>query len=59
LLRVLGEHRKAIGYTLDDLEEIRPSVCIHQTLMEDDHKPIIEHQKRLNPNMQEVVKKIF
>jgi len=25
--------------------------------MEDDHKPSIEHQRRLNPNMQEEVKK--
>ena len=25
--------------------------------MEDDHRPTIEHQRRLNPNMQEVVKK--
>jgi len=29
LLRVLREHRKAIGYTLDDLKGIHPSVCMH------------------------------
>jgi len=57
LLRVLREHRKATGYTLDDLKEIHPSVCMHRILMEDDHGPTIEHQRRLNPNMQEVVKK--
>ena len=57
LLRVLREHRKAIGYTLEDLKGIHPSVCMHQILMEDDHKPSIEHQRRLNPNMSEVVKK--
>jgi len=57
LLRVLREHRKAIGYTLDDLKGIHPSVCMHRILMEDDHKPRIEHQRTLNPNMQEVVKK--
>jgi len=51
LLRVLREHRKVIGYTLDDLKGIHPSVCMHYILMEDDHKPIIEHQRRLNPNM--------
>jgi len=28
LLRVLREHRKAIGYTLDDLKGIHPSVCM-------------------------------
>ena len=43
LLRVLREHRKAIGYTLDDLKGIHPSVCMHQILMEDEYKPTIEH----------------
>jgi len=30
---------------------------MHRILMEDDHRPTIEHQRRFNPNMQEVVKK--
>ena len=51
LLRVLTEHRKAIRYTLDDLKGIHPFVCMHRILMKDDHKPTIEHQRRLNPNM--------
>jgi len=57
LLRVLREHRKAIGYTLDDLKGIHPSMCMHRILMKDDHKPTIEHQRRLNPNMREIVNK--
>ena len=57
LLRVLRQHCKAIGYTLDDLKAIHPSVCMHRILIEDDHKHLIEHQRRLNPSMQEVVKK--
>jgi len=56
-LRMLRKHRKAIGYTLDDLKQIHPSLCMHRISMEDDHKPSIEHQRRLNPTMQEVVKK--
>jgi len=35
LLRILRMHRKAIGYTLDDLKGIHPSVCMHRILMED------------------------
>jgi len=50
-------HHKAIAYTLDDLKGIHPSVCTHHILMEDDHKPSIECQKRLNLNIQDVVKK--
>jgi len=57
LLTVLREHHKAIGPTLDDLNGIHPYVCMHRILMEDDHKLIIEHQRTLNPNIQEVVKK--
>jgi len=30
---------------------------MHRILIKDDHKPTIEHQRWLNPNMQEVVKK--
>ena len=50
-------HRKTIGYTLEDLKEIRSFVCMNCILMEDDHKPSIKHQRKLSPNMQEVVKK--
>jgi len=57
LLRILRMHCKTIRYTLDDLKGIHPSVCMHHILMEDDHKPSIEHQRMLNPNMHEVVKK--
>ena len=57
LLRVHRKHHKAIGYTLDDLKVIHPSLCMHRILMEDDHKPSIEHQRGFNPSMQEVVKK--
>ena len=32
-------------------------MCKHRILMEDDQKLSIEHQRRLNPNMKEVVKK--
>ena len=59
LLRVLKEHKKAIGYTLDDLKGIHPSMCMHRILIEDDHRPTIEHQRRLNPIMQEVSRRRF
>ena len=31
--RVLREYRKAIGYALNDLKGIHPSVCMHRFLM--------------------------
>jgi hypothetical protein len=57
LLTELRVHRKVIGYTIDDIKGISPSVCMHRILMEDDHKPSIEFQRRLNPNLKDVVKK--
>ncbi|KAK1613621.1 hypothetical protein QYE76_019138 [Lolium multiflorum] len=56
LLEILKKHRGAIGYTLDDLKEISPSICQHAINMEDDAKPVVEHQRRLIPKMKEVVR---
>ena len=57
LLRVLRDHKNDIGWSLVDLKGIRPSMCMHQILLEDGHKPSMEAQKRLNPTMKEVVGK--
>ena len=57
LLRVLREHKGAIGWSLADIKGIRPSMCMHGIMLEDDNKPTIESQRRLNPTMKEVVKK--
>ena len=57
LLSRVRPHRKIIGYTIDDLKGISPSLCMHRIHMEEGSKPSIENQRRLNPNMKEVVKK--
>ncbi|KAJ4756908.1 Retroelement pol polyprotein-like [Rhynchospora pubera] len=57
LLMELRAYRGAIGYSIEDLKGIDPSFCTHRILMEDDHKPTREAQRRLNPNLKEVVKK--
>ncbi|KAK1665583.1 hypothetical protein QYE76_053742 [Lolium multiflorum] len=56
LLEILKKHRGAIGYTLDDLKGISPSICQHAINMEDDAKPVVEHQRRLILKMKEVVR---
>ncbi|XP_070004486.1 uncharacterized protein [Nicotiana sylvestris] len=40
-----------------DIKGISPPYCMHKILLEEGHKPSREHQRRLNPNMKEVVKK--
>ena len=48
LLRVLRAHKLAIGWTLADIKGISPSTVMHHILMEDDSKPSIDAQRRLN-----------
>ena len=57
LLRVLRDHKHALGWSLADLKGIRPSMCMHRILLEDGHNPSVEVQRRLNPIMKEVVRK--
>ena len=57
LLKVLKNHKKAIAWKIMDIKGISPSFCTHKILIEEEYKPVIQHQRRLNPNMQEVVKK--
>ena len=56
LLRVLREHRTALGWTISDIKGISPSICMHKILMEELYKPSIKPQRRLNPAMKEVVR---
>ena len=42
LLRVLRDHKDAIGWSLAELKGIRPSMCMHRILLEDGLKPSVE-----------------
>ncbi|XP_024031896.1 uncharacterized protein LOC112094657 [Morus notabilis] len=44
LLRVLRDHKFAIGWSLADIKGIRPSMCMHRMLLEDNIKPSVEAQ---------------
>ncbi|CAM8953557.1 unnamed protein product [Rhodiola kirilowii] len=57
LIKVLKQHKLAIGWTLADLRGISPAVCMHHILLEDGAKPSREPQRRLNPIMMEIVQK--
>ena len=57
LVKVLKRFKKAIGWTIVDLIRIPPGICSHKIQLMPDHKVSIEHQRRLNPPMQDVVKK--
>ncbi|CAA7036940.1 unnamed protein product [Microthlaspi erraticum] len=57
LLCELRKYRKAIGYSLDDIPGISPDLCMHRIHLEDESMTSVEHQRRLNPNLKDVVKK--
>jgi hypothetical protein len=52
LLILLKKHRKT-----NDLRGISPAFCTHRIPMEDQCKPVVDHQRRLTHAMREVVKK--
>ena len=56
LLNKLRKYRKSLGYSLDDIPGISPDLCMHRIHLEDGSKSSVEHQRRLNPNLKEVVK---
>ncbi|CAN6570929.1 unnamed protein product [Malus baccata var. baccata] len=57
LIRVLKEHKTAIGWTLADIMGISPATCMHRLFLDEGAKPTREAHGRLNPPMMEVVKK--
>jgi hypothetical protein len=57
LLNLLKKHRKVIGYSINDLKGLSPAFCTHRIPMEDQCKPVVDHQRRLTHAMRDVVKK--
>ncbi|GJX44212.1 reverse transcriptase domain-containing protein [Tanacetum coccineum] len=56
LLHALEKQKGAIAWKMSDIKGISLSYCTHKILMEDDYKPVIQPQRRLNPKVQDVVK---
>ena len=57
LLKILKNYQESIAWSIDELKGISPSICMHKILLEENAKPSVEHQRRLNPVMKEVVRK--
>ncbi|GJX98899.1 hypothetical protein Tco_0355918 [Tanacetum coccineum] len=59
LVSVLKNHKESFAWKTSDIPGISPFFCKHKINFEDDVKPVIQRQRRLNPNMKDVVKKIL
>nr|GEU55319.1 reverse transcriptase domain-containing protein [Tanacetum cinerariifolium] len=57
LIKVLKSHKQAIAWKLSDIKGLNLKFCTHKILIEDDFKPAVQHQRRVNPKIHEVIKK--
>ena len=57
LIEILRKHKEAIAWSVEELKGINPSICMHKILLQENAKILVEHQRRLNSIMKEVVRK--
>nr|GEV58746.1 reverse transcriptase domain-containing protein [Tanacetum cinerariifolium] len=55
LLKVLKSHKKVIAWKITDIKGIDPRFCTHKILMEEDYKPAVQSQRRVNLKIHEVI----
>nr|GEZ52462.1 reverse transcriptase domain-containing protein [Tanacetum cinerariifolium] len=56
LITILMSHKRAIAWKLSDIKGINPKFCTHKILMEEDFEPAVQHQRRVNPKIYDVIK---
>nr|GFA50782.1 reverse transcriptase domain-containing protein [Tanacetum cinerariifolium] len=57
LIKVLKSHKQALAWQLSDIKGINPEFYTYKILIYDDFKPAVQHQRRVNPKIHEVIKK--
>nr|GEV87164.1 reverse transcriptase domain-containing protein [Tanacetum cinerariifolium] len=57
LITVLKSHKRAIAWKLFDIKGINLEFHTHKILMEEDFKPAVQNQRRVNPKIHNVIKK--
>nr|GEZ79967.1 reverse transcriptase domain-containing protein [Tanacetum cinerariifolium] len=55
LITVLKSHKRTIACKLSDIKAIEPEFCTHKILMEEDFEPVVQHQRRVNPKIRNVI----
>nr|GEU56197.1 reverse transcriptase domain-containing protein [Tanacetum cinerariifolium] len=56
LITVLKSHKRAIAWKLSDIKGIDPEFYTHKIIREEDFEPAIQHQRRVNPKIHDVIK---
>nr|GEX39763.1 reverse transcriptase domain-containing protein [Tanacetum cinerariifolium] len=51
LVKVLKSHKRVIAWKITNIKGIDPRFCTHKILMEEDYKPALQSQRRVNPEI--------
>ncbi|KAK9002720.1 hypothetical protein V6N11_060303 [Hibiscus sabdariffa] len=54
LIQMLWQHKRALGWTIADIKGINPTIFMHKILLEDNYKPTVDAQRRINQAMKDV-----
>nr|GEW06639.1 reverse transcriptase domain-containing protein [Tanacetum cinerariifolium] len=57
LIKVLKSHKQALAWKLSDIKGTALEFYTDKILMKDDFKLVVQHQRRVNPKIHEVIKK--
>ena len=55
LIKTLQKHSFAYAWEYTDMNVINPETCIHHIYIEENSRPIRKAQRRMNPNLREIV----
>nr|GEY53015.1 hypothetical protein [Tanacetum cinerariifolium] len=56
LITVLKSYKRAIAWKLSDIKGIDPKFCTHKILMEEDFELAVQHHRRVNLKIHDVIK---
>ncbi|XP_070046865.1 uncharacterized protein [Nicotiana tomentosiformis] len=57
LVELLSKYKKSIGWSIADIQGISTAICMHKILLDENSKPVVQPQHKLNKNLEEVVHK--
>jgi len=56
LTKILQKHSTTFAWEYTDMRGIDPKTCIHHIYIKENSRPIRQPQRRMNPNIKEIVK---
>jgi hypothetical protein len=56
LMKLLQENKEAFAWDYTDMKGISPDLCTHRIYIKEDCRPICQPQRRMNPNLREILK---